>query len=272
MMSVSIDQALNKVREVVIKTNNSKELEYFDYHEKRFARTARSILGSVGKGGDILDIGSHYLHTSMLLSELGYKVYAADVSEFSEISFIKERRDVFEIEGIVEDNLENFNCVNAMQDHFDVILFTEILEHITFNPIVFWNRVYNTVKNDGLIYLTTPNSFALPNFVRSFKNLISFKGVGIKVEDIFDHVTYGHHWKEFSRGEIINYFGLLSADFKVKTRLFSFHKKTKGSFRDAIWQNMILLGNALHFFAPTIEVFVRVKKEKGVLKSAPKYY
>lgn len=271
-MSENLLKSLHKVKQEVVATNNVQELEYYEYHEKRFERMAKSILEQMPNGGRVLDIGSHYLHSSMILTELGYQVYAVDVSEFWEIPFIQNRLDSYQIEGIAENELETFCSVESMNSYFDVILFTEILEHITFNPIVFWNRVYNTVKNDGLIYLTTPNSFALPNFVRSFKNLISFKGVGIKVEDIFEHVTYGHHWKEFSRGEIINYFGLLSADFKVKTRLFSFHKKTKGSFRDAIWQNMILLGNALHFFAPTIEVFVRVKKEKGVLKSTPKYY
>lgn len=271
-MPDKLTKALSRVKEEVVETNNSKELEYYQYHEKRFERMGRSILKKMPNGGRILDIGSHYLHSSMILTELGYEVYAVDVSEFWEISFIQKRMEKYSIEGIAENNLETFGCVDSMPGYFDGILFTEILEHITFNPIIFWNQVYKTIKKDGLIYLTTPNSFALPSLIRSFKNLISFRGIGIKVQDIFDHVTYGHHWKEYSRSEVKEYFHLLSNDFKVESRYFSFHKRTKGSFRDSIWQSLILLGSKLYFFAPTIEVFVLVNKGRGIEKSSPKYY
>lgn len=264
--------AIAKVKEVVLAANVSKDLEYFSYHEKRFERMAYSIVKTVPKGSKVLDIGSHYLHSAMLLTELGYEVFAVDVSAFWEIEFIKTRMVDFNIQGIPENDLESFKCVAEMPSMYDVVLFTEILEHITFNPVNFWTRVYETLKHNGLIYLTTPNSLALPSLLRSSRNLLLLRGVGIKVADIFGHVTYGHHWKEFSRSEIKTYFKMLSEDFEVRTYFFNYHKREVEGIRDWMWQSLMVIGSYLHYFSPDIEAIVSVNKNKGFKISAPDYY
>ncbi len=268
-----IANAIAKVKKEVVATNNPKDLEYFQYHEKRFERMAHSIVKTVPRGRKILDIGSHYLHSSMVLTQLGYKVFAVDVSAFWEIDFIKTRMTDFDIQGIPENDLESFQCVAEMPDMYDVVLFTEILEHITFNPINFWREVYKTLKNDGVIYLTTPNSLALPSLLRSSRNLVLLKGVGIKVSDIFSQVTYGHHWKEFSRTEIKEYFSMLSEDFDVRTCFFIFHKRVAGGgIRDWLWQSLIFVGRALYYFSPTIEAVIKVNKNMGFKIDPPDYH
>tara|TARA_A100000171_G_scaffold45430_1_gene49139 strand:+ start:9784 stop:10617 length:834 start_codon:yes stop_codon:yes gene_type:complete len=268
-----ITNAIAKVEGEVIAANNPKDLEYFLYHEKRFERMAQSIVKSVPRGGKILDIGSHYLHSSMVLTQLGYKVFAVDVSAFWEIDFIKARMADFDIEGIPENDLESFESVAEMPNTYDVVLFTEILEHITFNPVNFWRKVYGTLRDNGLIYLSTPNSLALPSLLRSSRNLLMLRGVGIKVSDIFSHVTYGHHWKEFSRTEIKTYFGMLSDDFDVCTNFFIFHKRVAGKgVRDWLWQSLIFIGHWLYYFSPTIEAIIKVNKGKGFKIDSPGYH
>lgn len=271
-MTPEIKSAIEKLREEIIKTGNESEIEYFDYHEKRYVRMAESISARLPKGATILDVGSHYLHSSIILNELGYELYAVDVSAFWEIEFIQQRIEAYNIQGVAEDDLESFESIKDWSDRFDCVLFTEIMEHITFNPVLFWTRIYHVMKEGGFIYVTTPNVFALPNVIRAFKNILSLKGIGIRVQDVFDHVTYGHHWKEYSKREMKEYFKMLSNDFGVECRYFSYIKMRKGSFRSRMWQSLIILGSKLHFLSPCLEGFVSVNKKEGVKISTPKYY
>jgi len=47
---------------------------------------------------------------------------------------------------------------------FDVVVFTEILEYITFNPVAFWRRLYELLRIGGMVYITTPNALTLGRF------------------------------------------------------------------------------------------------------------
>lgn len=271
-MAANVEAAIDILREEIYSTGNSSEIEYFEYHEKRYLRMAKSIADRLPKGSLVLDVGSHYLHSSIILKKLGYELYAVDVSAFWDIEFIQKRLKAFDIKGVAEDNLESFESIGEWKNRFDCVLFTEIMEHITFNPVHFWSQVYNSIKDGGFVYVTTPNSFALPNVLRTFRNLFLFKGIGIKVEDIFHHVTYGHHWKEYSNAEMKAYFRTLSDDFTVKCYYFSFHKMHDGSFRNKLWQSLIIMGSKLHFLAPCLEGIVVVRKKQGIKLDPPKYY
>lgn len=267
-----ITAALTKVEKVVLATNNAADEEYFLYHKKRFRRMAESLLKAVPIGAKILDIGSHFLHSSMLLTELGYKVFAVDVDAFWKVDFVMSRMSEFKIEGILENNLESFECVATTENEYDVVLFTEIFEHITFNPISFWKKSYKALKPNGLIYLTTPNSLALPSLIRAFRNLILLKGIGITVPEIFTAVTYGHHWKEYSRSEIRQYFKLLSNDFEVNSSFFAYHKETGNSIRTKAWNGITMIGHWTYFFSPSIESIIRVRKKDGFKVESPEYH
>lgn len=41
---------------------------------------------------------------------------------------------------------------------FDTILFTEVLEHLNFNPIPTMKKLCNSLKEDGVLYLSTPDA------------------------------------------------------------------------------------------------------------------
>ncbi|OYY20873.1 MAG: hypothetical protein B7Y69_09380, partial [Sphingobacteriia bacterium 35-40-8] len=75
----SIEAALLKVEEIVKTTGNVQDMEYFRFHKKRFERMASTIVKKAEPGALILDIGSHYLHSSLLLQFLGYRVNSMDV-------------------------------------------------------------------------------------------------------------------------------------------------------------------------------------------------
>jgi 2-polyprenyl-6-hydroxyphenyl methylase/3-demethylubiquinone-9 3-methyltransferase len=266
-----IKNALLKVSLIVEEDGNRKDIEYFNFHKDRYLRMALTLNGLSDKKRCVLNIGSHYLHSSLLLGFLGYEVYSMDVSEFWELDFIKAREERFGINRIVENNLEGLPSQEGIFDKYDIILFTEILEHITYNPIGFWKKIYDAARSDGIIYISTPNSLSLTNIVRSIARIITFRGIGAPVNEIFRNVTYGHHWKEYSASEIRRYFSKMSDDFKVSIKKYHYIRMEVKDIHTAMWVVLSYLGNRSRVFSDDIEAVVRIKKT-GSWKLEPPGY
>ncbi len=271
-MKEIINKIIEEVREIVIQEGNQQDLEYFEYHQARYEYMANSVSKLISPGAEVLEMGSHYLHSSLILTKLGYKVYAMDVEAFWKIPHIEQRGVRYGIEPIIENNLESLHSQEEVEEKYDLVLFTEILEHITFNPINFWRKVYRSSKDGGLIYISTPNSFALPSFLRAIKNLLTFKSIGLGVDQIFSNVTYGHHWKEYSAREIKYYFFKLSDAFKVTTRKYSCDKFDSKSTANLIWSYLIKIGNLTYVMSSDIEAIITITKSEVPWKiEAPQY-
>lgn len=262
--------ALEKVSELVRKEENEQDIAYFNFHRKRYMRMALALGEITSKGVRVLDIGSHYLHSSLLLSFLGYDVYSMDVSAFWELDFVLARKDQYQLKMITEDDLETLVSQEDVADVYDIILFTEILEHITFNPVNFWERIYTICKPGGFIYISTPNSLNLYNILRTIGRIIILKGVGLPVNSIFNYVTYGHHWKEYSVGEIKKYFSVLSDDFHVTTKRYHY-REASGAAGNRAMRICSWLGNKTGYLADEIEAIVQVIKSSGFKVKPPSY-
>lgn len=264
-------KAIEELRTEVQKLNLERDGVYHQFHEKRFQRVYDFLKEKTeGKQLRVLDIGSHYLHTSILASKLGCEVDSMDVSDFWDLDFVKKRAENYGLNPIIENDLGVASSLDDKEDCYDIVLFTEILEHITFNPIHFWQQVYKSMKSGGMIYISTPNSLSLPGIAISIKKLFFFRGIGISVPRILECVTYGHHWKEYSAGEIKTYFELLSDDFKVKVQKYHYRKYI---FKKPHLGYKILakIGNISGFFAEDLEAVVTVRKNHGWNKEQPKY-
>ena len=264
-------QALAKVDDIVRAANNRSDISYFKFHKKRYLRMARSIAAKVPIGTLVLNIGSHYLHTSLLFKFLGYEVYSMDVGFFWELDFVKERAEAHHLSEIIENDLETFKSHKDISDKYDVVLFAEILEHITFNPVLFWKRVYSILKPAGIIYISTPNSLNLYNIARTLARIITFRGVGLPIGSIFANVTYGHHWKEYSVWEIRKYFQMLSGDFHVSTSFYHYRKPGFQGFSSSVFLILSAIGNALYFTSDEIEAIVTVEKKGRWKLESPEY-
>ena len=263
---------MSAVKNDVYSSNNKMDIDYYNYSEERYELMGNSIMKLAPKGAKILNIGSHYLHSSMILAKLDYEVTGVDVSVFWDIDFVQKRKEEYSIGCLKEDNLETFESAKLIENEYDVVIFTEILEHITFNPISFWSRIYSMTKSGGVIYLTTPNSLALPNVLRSLKDLVLMNGIGTKVQDILSKVTYGHHWKEYSKKEIKEYFKAMSDDFEVSTSYFMYQKYDGGGVRPWLWHRLTVIGHLLYFFSPQLESSIIVNKRAGFKIVAPDFY
>lgn len=104
---------------------------------------------------------------------------------------------------------------NLEDDSVDIVLMSEILEHLAFNPLVLWKELHRILKNNGRIYITTPNSMYFRSVLKAIDGIAMNGQIGCSVDDIFNTGTYGHHWKEYSIKEIENYFLQMDCGFKI---------------------------------------------------------
>lgn len=250
-------------------------MAYFNFHKGRFQHFETFLsknfpLNAAEQKLKVLDIGSHYLYTSMILSQLNFEVDGMDVPTFWNLEFVKNRALKFGITPIIQPDLANLPELQTVHARYDLIVFTEIFEHITFNPVRLWKTIYQMLKPGGKIYISTPNSLALPNLVRNFKNLVSLKSIGISVYDVLTKVTYGHHWKEYSAQEIRLYFQALSDDFEVS--VFPYYYKDQALKPPYLAFKMLSkLGNMTNLFADELQVIVEIKYKKNWKMKVPEY-
>ncbi len=267
-----LDFLLDEVYSVCIEDGNEQDIFYFEFHRERYKRLLSSLKKlSLPPKTKILDVGSHYLHTSILLHKMGFDVYGMDVSPFWEIDFVKKRSAQFGINKIVENQLEQVDSLNEFRDDFGLVIFAEILEHITFNPIGFWEKIHQVIQPKGIIYITTPNSLTLINIVRALKKIILLDGIGLGVGDIFSSVTYGHHWKEYSAKEVKKYFNALSDDFKLDIKKYSYKNYKWTSFNSSVFKVFSAIGNLTYFFSDELEVIIEVSQKKSWKLVKPTY-
>lgn len=91
---------------------------------------------------------------------------------------------------------------------FDAVLYCEIFEHLTDDPVRSLIEIRRVLKPDGLLVLTTPNAVRLENICKLIDGISPFdqySGFG----------PYGRHNKEYTTDELKN---VLSANgFEIET-------------------------------------------------------
>lgn len=268
---IKIADAFKKLESIISADGVESDYAYYKMHKTRFERMILAITDKVAPGSFILDIGSHYLHTSLVLTFLGYKVYAIDVTNFHELPFVKNRVKSHDMIALINDNLENPQVLDSYNDFFDCVIFSETLEHITFNPINFWKTIHRITKIKGMIYVSTPNSMNLFNMLNSIKRIILMDGIGISVKGIFSSITYGHHWKEYSKREVKEYFNFLSKDFLVDIKKYSYRKYPTNGIKNIFYFVIRAIGNSSYIFADELEIIVRIGDKTTWLIKSPEY-
>ncbi|MBN1256350.1 MAG: methyltransferase domain-containing protein [Planctomycetes bacterium] len=266
--SCPAEEAFSQLAEEAGKSTRPQDTYYLNYHRLRYLHTAQRLQELLPGGAKILDIGSHFLHQGTILSRMGFEVAGVDVPEFVGLDFVKERADNYNISNSAIKNLEEGEFLEGTTDAFDAVLFTEALEHITFNPIIFWRRVNELLHTGGLIYLTTPNAYEWRNLRKVLKRLFLGRGMGVRVPNILNRVTYGHHWKLYCGRELKEYFALLSNDFKTEVNYYSL----PGSNRRGWWhlrEIMQRICNLIPGFREQLEAVVYLQGRDGWLAVPP---
>jgi 2-polyprenyl-6-hydroxyphenyl methylase/3-demethylubiquinone-9 3-methyltransferase len=249
------------------RSHGGTDVSYLAHHYPRFAATKREFESTWDRkrGLRVLDVGAHWLHQSLLYALDGYQVTATDLPLTMDLPNVRSLADAHGIRLLSTPDLARADALAALpEDGFDVILFTEIIEHITFNPVALWKSLYRLAAPGARIIVTTPNYYALRGRAWDFRRFATGFGGGLDVLSLLNQHTYAHHWKEFSRRELIYYFCVLSPDFNtVKARyLPEFHPDYLAT--PGRWLGK-RLEQALPFLRPNLHIEVElVAKQHGI--------
>jgi 2-polyprenyl-3-methyl-5-hydroxy-6-metoxy-1,4-benzoquinol methylase len=272
---IAVSHALETVAKDARETAHRNDMIYFAAHRSRYERTLARICELQPPGADVLDIGSHFLHVGSALALLGFNSQGMDVPVFSESDLATSRARRYGVRNHSVDAFQDGAFLPGKEESFDLIVFTEIMEHITFNPVLFWRRIYQLLKVGGSIYLTTPNALTPWKILATVKNAVTLRGAGLPVHRIFDTMTYGHHWKEYSGREMRSYFKMLNPDFDVAVSYFSLD--SNGSPAGKLSPKTMarwLVNSAGHIVPPfreQIEAVVCIKRKTGWTLSPPEF-
>lgn len=180
-----------------------KEMQnYASSDFKRFLYTLELVLGY--STGSCLEIGSNPYFTTMLLKrytdlELTLTNYFGDTFTgplkqivcYTEIKTGEKKKTDF--------NFDHFNVETDSfpyeDNRFDIVLFCEVIEHMTNDPMRVLLEIQRILKNDGVLILTTPNVARLENVAKMF--------LGMNIYDPYSaYGPYGRHNREYNRHEI----------------------------------------------------------------------
>jgi len=242
--------------------------EYLRWHFPRFAATKQRLLshGNRAAGNQILDVGAHWLHQTVLYAIDGFVVTALDLPATLDAESVRALAKAHSIRLLPNDDLEYPAALKAIADDtFDLVLFTEIIEHLAFNPVAMWREIYRVMKPGARIVVTTPNYHALRTRLRRSWRAVRGLGAGVDVEHVLSVHTHGHHWKEYSRRELERYFALLSPDFACQ--YFAYMKGSRrASARKPSVEIALLVERMIPFLRPDLYVEVELtRKAAGIV-------
>ena len=175
--------------------NPTEMLNYLREDFKRFVYTLNLIPGG---DGDLLEIGSNPYFTSLLLRKYtNYILYhtnyfGADNSNEVQILHNVNNKEVVTFE-YKNHNIETTKV--PFDKLFDVILFCEVLEHLTDDPMQAMLNLKNALKPGGVLILTTPNV----NRIENISKMIA----GVNIYDPYSgYGPYGRHNREYNKHEL----------------------------------------------------------------------
>lgn len=193
---------------------------YLRDHFARFAYTLREFSSTWdGKGRRLLDVGGGWMHQAVLFRQAGFEVTSADIATMIwEPAKAAARVHGFRILPFAS-LAAPVEIESLPPDSFDVILFSEIIEHITFNPVRMWKALYRVLAPGGRIVVSTPSYYSLQGRFWDPARLAARMGGGLLVDEILLVHDTAPHWKEYSMRELHRYFRLLSPDFRIAKSL-----------------------------------------------------
>jgi SAM-dependent methyltransferase len=169
---------------------------YLERDYKRFLYTVYLVPNNTGR---LLELGAcPYFITRLLKEVRNYELFLANYWEGAEEK--EQVHRIFYTENHQQEEFR-FKIFNSEREefpyeseYFDVILFCEILEHLTEDPAHTISEINRVLKPNGICVLTTPN---VNRFVNIRKLLLG--------ENVYDqysgHGSYGRHNREYTIDE-----------------------------------------------------------------------
>jgi 2-polyprenyl-3-methyl-5-hydroxy-6-metoxy-1,4-benzoquinol methylase len=221
-----VDQILAAMERRLVSDGSPRELEYYLIHHDRYRFILEQVAGlALPPGAEVLDVGCYPPHLFSALVALGFRV-----------SGISSRHEKVDLENVVSINIEAEQLPYADQS-FDLVVFTEIIEHMTLDPRRYLGEIRRVLRPGGRLLITTPNSVNLKNRAK----LLVGRSVYFSLEQLYDthpddDSIYFRHNREFTLGELRAV--VRAAGFEVPTAA---HFNAYGPFRERVKRQGILV-------------------------------
>jgi len=207
--------------------------EYFRIHEARY----KTILGHIGRLRSlghlkILDVGCYPYHLGKALEDMGHEVWGI-ASEHEPIHGKKIK--ICNIETDKFPFKDNF---------FDLILFSEVLEHLPQSPGFALKEMLRVAKPDGHLLVTTPNIARSINRIK----LLFGESVSYPLSQVLEESNmYHRHNREYTLpelGQLIQFSGwnIQQSEYFISYTPMRKRVKPDGLFLKLVkWANYLLM-------------------------------
>ena len=195
----SLRKYLSRFRLEVEQDKERIQAEFNNYLREELKRFLYTINILPADTGRLLEIGSSPYFTSLLVRRFTHydltcsNYFGADhpdVATQVEVSTKGEREEFVFHNFNIESDSNPFG-----KDYFDAVLFCEVIEHLTNDPMQALLNIKSMLKPDGHLILTTPNVNRLENIAR----MIS----GANMYDPYSgYGPYGRHNREYNKHEL----------------------------------------------------------------------
>lgn len=163
-------------------------------------RITMALLDGVPADADVLELGANPYFLTRLLVRRGHRVTCGNwfgaASGFGDhgVQVVRSRAGDAETFAFDHFNVETGRFPYP-DDHFDVALFCEILEHLPNDPIHTLCELHRVLRPGGTLVLTTPNATRRENLVRMVRGDNVY-------EQLSGYGTYGRHNREYTVAEL----------------------------------------------------------------------
>lgn len=181
----TINQVLNQIKKG-IKANSQKE--YFLIHVARYQYLLKIIQSlNLSLNKPVLDIGCYPPHIFQALKDLGYHPYG-----------ISSEHEIIKNKDVSICNIEH-DPFPFSKSHFNFVLFSEVLEHLTADPQIIFTKIKRVLLPSGYLLVTTPNAVRSQNLIKILLGLNIYYDTTQLKENI-----YHRHNREYTLSELKN--------------------------------------------------------------------
>ncbi len=252
--SMTIDEYINKLRVEDAESHIGREkddwLGYIEFHRDRFGKVLDAIPKST-RPIKVLDVGPTPFTFFIATTFPQYEISALD------------RTNVLETP-CNEMNISLKTCnLNEegwpFQDgYFDVVIFTEVLEHIFNRPTDVLNEVRRVMRQQGLLILSVPNFASLQNRIKLLFGVTPLPNLD---DVIRKQATYGHdHIHEYTMDEIVRL--LEGCSFAISNKKYLQPPILEGLTASEKGWPLKLAHRAMMFLVPSSRVTIYIECRK----------
>jgi len=154
---------------------------------------------SIKEKGDLLDVGAYFGLIAGAAEGMGWRVAAIDASSIPDFSSTRiPGRNIS-----ISDKCYN-GCVDDLpypDNYFDVIVLSEVLEHLPYSPLKMFREFKRVLKPGGAVQISTPNPAGIGKLIALALGRAPLEPdikIFAKEDDTYSHkgLTFFKSWRE----------------------------------------------------------------------------